>query len=386
MDTVRVNIAYRPLRICWAIKEGDFTAFREAVRTNHALWGGRFNPIVVVDRGSEARALVEAFRADVILPLGGSEEVKAFVASFKHLISPFMRDGAFVGQGPDARAQVLDVQNAIVHLNDTPEWAQIKEGKPRIYTWAPDDPLADVHLIQLGAYPAKEAIGIDYEAIFKEALGASEVVIEAGTPLPADLYDFPSIAYLSRHRLRRHHSVQSYWDYPGFYLGNAADLDDLVTFWNLRAADLSLLFVDQAHADRHAQVIPPWKNQITARLAHRRHREDQRYAIWWRRAHPGDAGNHAALQAPFGQEPCMICGVDEFLWNGLNLRPPLMHFGEVASLGVLVSEREKPKISFGLSDRPYASDAWFHSQHLVASVVERRQLALRGVEIAKMHC
>ena len=41
MDTVRVKIAYRPLRICWAIKQGDFAAFREVVRTNHALWGGR---------------------------------------------------------------------------------------------------------------------------------------------------------------------------------------------------------------------------------------------------------------------------------------------------------------------------------------------------------
>ena len=75
MDTVRVNIAYRSLRICWAIKEGDFAAFREAVRANHALWSGRFNPIVIVDRASEARAIVEASRADIILPLGAGEEV-----------------------------------------------------------------------------------------------------------------------------------------------------------------------------------------------------------------------------------------------------------------------------------------------------------------------
>ena len=75
MDTVRVNIAYRPLRTCWAVKEGDFAAFREAVRTNHALWGGRFDPIVIVDRASEARAIVEAFRADIIMPLGAGEEV-----------------------------------------------------------------------------------------------------------------------------------------------------------------------------------------------------------------------------------------------------------------------------------------------------------------------
>ena len=45
-----------------------------------------------------------------------------------------------------------------------------------------------------------------------------------------------------------------------------------------------------------------------------------------------------------------------------------MHFGDVASLGVLVTERNKPKVSFGLNDRPYATDTWFHTQHLVASV------------------
>lgn len=142
MDTVCVNIAYRPLRICWAIKVGDLGAFREAVRMNHALWGGRFNPIVIVDRDKEARAIVEAFRADIVQPLGTSEEVKAFAAGFKHLISPFMHDALFVGQAEDAHAQVLDVQNAIVHGIDAPEWKQLKERKPRICAWSQEDPLA----------------------------------------------------------------------------------------------------------------------------------------------------------------------------------------------------------------------------------------------------
>ena len=368
MDTVRVNIAYRPLRICWAIKEGDHAAFRDAVRMNHALWGGRFNPIVVVDRASEARALVEAFRTDIVQPLGGSEDVKAFAAGFKHLISPFLHDGVFMGQGQDARAQVLDAQNAMVFARDTPEWRQIQEHKPRVYKWAAEDPLADVFLIQFGAYPDKAAIHIDYESMFKAALGANEFSIELGAALAADLFDHTSIAYVSRHHLRRHHSVQSYWDHHGFYLGDASNLDDLVAFWNLRAADLALLFVDRTHAERYALQIPAWKAYTAPMLTRRQHCEDQKHAIWWRREHMDDAGDMDALRAPFGNEPCTICGVGEHLWNGMNLRPPMMHFGEVASLGVLVTDGEKPKISFGLNDRPYAADSWFHTQHLVASV------------------
>lgn len=368
MDTVRVKIAYRPLRICWLIMAGDLVAFREAVRMNHALWGGRFNPIVVIDRESEAHALVEAFRADVVLPLGDSEKVKAFAARFKHLISPFMHDGIFMGKEQNARTEVLDVQNAMVFARDAPEWKQLRESKPRIYKWSAEDPLADVFLMQLGAYPDKAAVHIDYESMFRASLGASEFEIGPNAALPTDLFDHASIAYVSRHHLRRHYSVQSSWDYSGFYYGDGSNLDDLVAFWNLRAADLGLLFVDRTHAARFAQLIPAWKTYTQAELTRRQHREDQKYTIWWRREQIGDAGNMDALRAPFGNEPCMICGVDEHLWNGVNLKPPMMHFGEVASLGVLVMEGDKPKISFGLNDRPYATDSWFHTQHLVASV------------------
>lgn len=367
MDTVRVNIAYRPLRICWAIEDGDFDAFREAIRTNHALWGGRFNPIVVVDRESEARAIVEAFRADIVLPLGASAQIKEFAATFKHLISPFFQDRIFVGEGQDARAQVLDVQNAMVSARDTPEWRQIKESKPRVYKWSPEDPLHDVLLMQLGAYPDKGAIHIDYESMFRTALDASEVRVDASAPLAADLFDYPSIAYLSRHQLRRHHSIQSYWDYPGFYLGDASNLNDLISFWNLRAADLALLFVDRAHVGRYAEGIPAWKKLTAKTLSQRRDHHQQQFAVW-SQDRPDGVDDLAALRAPFGNEPCTICGVHEHLWNGLNLRPPLMHFGEAASLGVLVTNNQKPKISFDLNDRPHSADPWFHTQRLVASI------------------
>ncbi|MDM0079230.1 hypothetical protein QTI17_01365 [Variovorax sp. J31P179] len=367
MDTTRVNVAYRPLRICWAIKEGDLISFREAVQTNHTLWGGRFNPIVVVDREAEARAIVEAFRADIVEPIGAREEVRAFAASFPHLVSPFFHHGVFVGQGQDARSQALDVQNAIVASRDTPEWKRLQESQPRIYRWAPEDPLADIFLMQLGRYPDKDA-GIDYESMFKEAAGASEVTIASDLELPADQLEFPSIAYLSRLRIRRHHSVQSHWDYPGFYLGEASNLDDLVAFWNLRAADLAVLFVDRAQVGRYAAQIQAWKKHVAERLSRRKDRAVREFAIWWRRTYPGGQADAAALREPFGNEPCRICGVDEYLWNGSNLRPPMMHLGEVASLGVLVTEGGKAKVSFGLNERPYSSDPWFHTQHLVASV------------------
>ena len=37
-------------------------------------------------------------------------------------------------------------------------------------------------------------------------------------------------------------------------------------------------------------------------------------------------------------------------------------------LGVFSQSSDKPRVSFALSDKPFSANAWFHSQHLVASV------------------
>ncbi|WP_457390904.1 hypothetical protein [Roseateles sp. P5_E1] len=369
METVRVNIAYRPLRICWAIKAGDKAGFRKAVRHSHALWGGRFNPIVVVDRESEAKRLVECFRADMIIPVGDSDEVKAFVAKFPHLINPFFHDGIFIGKGEgEARAQVLDIQNAFVYLRERPEWKELRERGVRLYTWNQADPLADLFLMQLGAYPSVDDTSIDYRQILKIATDASEFDIEPDKELPPDILDHPSVSYFARYGLERHYSIRSGWDYPGFYFGDASNLDDLVAFWNLRACDVALWFVDAQHVERYGAFIPAWRKAVEETLSYRKDKFPEHVAIWSRRESPLDADGVEARKTTFGDGPHSICGVGEFSWNGLNLLPPMMHFSDVASLGVLVTESGKPSLSFGLSDKPFAADTWFHSQHLVASL------------------
>jgi hypothetical protein len=140
MDTVRVNICYRPLRICWAICAGDRGAFRDAVKFSHTMWGGRFNPIAIVDRLEEAERIVEVFRADIIVPVGAGGAIEAFKKRFPHLINPFFPDGLFLGsQEHGFHAHVLDIQNALVELDRSPALESIKKHGLRIYTWDNDD-------------------------------------------------------------------------------------------------------------------------------------------------------------------------------------------------------------------------------------------------------
>ena len=197
MDTIRVDICYRPLRIGWTIRAGDMDAFRQAVRLSHTLWGGRFNPIVVVDHEEEARRLIDLFRVDLILPIGDSEVVKEFPKRFPHLITPLFPDKLFLDGGNNrTQAHVLDIHNALVHLRDTPEWRAVKEKGARIYTWQADDPLTDVFLVQFGMYPSVNEIGIDYQGMLMQAAEATECAIDPALPIPVDTLDYSTITSL----------------------------------------------------------------------------------------------------------------------------------------------------------------------------------------------
>lgn len=215
MDTLRVDICYRPIRIGWVIQSGDTVAFPQAVKLSHTLWGGRFNPILIADREDEARRLVDLFRIDLLLPVGDADEVKIFAKKFPHLINPFFHDSIFIGGANETkRAQLLDIHNALAHLRDKPEWKTINGQGFRIYNWQADDPLADVFLTQFGAYPSADEIGIDYRNLVAQAFEITEFSLGPASPVPADILDHPGISYLSRHALERHYGVQAGWGQP----------------------------------------------------------------------------------------------------------------------------------------------------------------------------
>jgi len=362
METTRVDICYRPLRIAWAIRSGDHESFRRAVRLTHTLWGGRFNPIVMADRAEEARQIIEAFRADVIWPVDDAEVVKDFPKQFPHLINPFLPETLFFRDtARPTRARALDIHNMLVHSQHTPEWKARDTQGVRTIAWADDDPLADTFLMQHGAYPAKNEIGIDYAELVSRATMLIDLGIDKNSPIQTDIYDHVSLGYLTRHGIRRHYSIQPGWDYPGFFVGDAADLDDLARFWNIRAADIDLHFVDPAHLSRYAMTMPEIERRLRAGLSHldEHHR---RVAVWARADKIEDA-----LKL-FSNESRSACQVADDFWHGGTVRPPMMVLGEASSLGVFGNENGKSKVSFSLSERPFSGDPWFYSQHLVASI------------------
>jgi hypothetical protein len=364
MDTLRVDICYRPLRIGWAIKSDDFQAFRKAVRYSYALWGGRFNPILFVDHEYESNQLIDLFRVDVIIPVGNGDEVKDFPSKYPYLIKPFFHDPIFMKGSEQSHpsSYVLDIYNALIYLRDKPEWKEIKDAGVHYYSWAADDPLADIFLSQLGGYPDKDEVGTDYLELLRNASEFTEISLDSEKPISAVTIDHPSISYLSRYGMDRHYGIDSGSKYPGYFVGSGTNLEDLVCHWNLRACDIPLWFIDPQYLERYTELLPAWEKAMRDQVAGYRHEWDRKIAIWTRWEDMNEA------RKPFGESQLILCRVLDATWNGLNVRAPMMYFGEASVLGVMSDEGSKPKVSFALSNKPFDDDIWFYQQHLVASV------------------
>lgn len=364
MGTLRVDICYRPLRIGWAIKSDDFDAFRKVIRYSFALWGGRFNPVLFIDNKDESSKLIDLFRVDVIIPVGDSDEVNNFQKAYPHLIKPFFGDSLFIKSDGGYRpySNALDIHNTLAYLRDKPELKRIIDHGVRYFSWDENDPLADILLSQLGGYPDKDEVGTDYLELLRKVSEFEEMTLNSTEPIPTDVIDHPGISYFSRQGMKQHYGIKPSWKSPGFFVGSATNLKDLVCCWNLKACDISLLFVDPNYLERYAKLLPAWEKAMQEKVANFKHEWDRKIAVWTQWEDLDEACK------PFNHSEIIRCRVSDATWNGRNITAPMMSFGEETVLGVMSGEDSKPKVSFALSNKPFCGDTWFHQQRLVASV------------------
>jgi len=362
MDTLSVTVRYRPVRMGWCLRTGDRDALHKALRTTFALWGGRYNPIIPVDQPELAADLVSLFRVDALWPLSDDQAIKDFIAKFKHLPDPFYHDEIFAERGRGRGPLLVDIYHPIRRLyqdhfrhNPNPEITVHR------HTWHPDDPLSDMLLCTFGGLPAPEETGTDYVALMKSELRATDVVIENGGVLPEGKANEWRVGEFSRAYLERHYLVTNHWSYPGFYIGSAARFEDIVHFWNLRAADIAVAFFDPAHEARLAPRRSGWLARLRSRPPGR-HPSDNSVAIWYREqdGQPDTGAFGAGLT---------LCRVSLGLWNGQNIKAPYMHFAEGRTLAAIgQNSAGKPRVSFQLPPKPLAEDPDLHNQHLVAAI------------------
>jgi ribosomal protein S27E len=362
MNTLSLRVRYRPVRLGFCVEKGNHEDLRQALRLTHTFWGGRFNPIIPVEKTDQsyllAKSLVEVFQVDALYAVRETELVKDLIGKFPHLIWPTF-DNALFTHGPDGWvAEFLDVYHPVrnifeEHVRDRNE----PRISPTVYEWSAQDPLNDVFLATFGSYPTLDDIRKDYVDLVVKNLRGERVVLNNGDPIPNDATRKLTPSVLSAWKMNRER--RSTRDQPGFYVGQCGDFDDIVNFWNLRAADIELIFYDPIHSMRldslkasHLAAIeklPPdpsgWGN---------------RPAVWSKNVDGLNTAN-------FGWN-CIASRVRTDTWNAANGIPSLVYFDEHSVLASMDESRSgPPSISFQLPKKPFFTESVLSQQRVVVS-------------------
>ena len=160
------------------------------------------------------------------------------------------------------------------------------------------------------------------------------------------------------------------WLGLGIILGSAENFDELVLYWNLRAAGASVIFYDQTRGDRLRAFANAW----IARQQTRGLGEERRFSMWLNRERPGDDSWRPDLNLE-GLPLSLNDGRGEALWNGLNIEPQRPFFS-AAYRDVVPSYSEsdgKASVSFALPNRPFVEDDVRGGSQKFAVVIDAAQ-------------
>lgn len=335
------------------------------MRLSHTLWGGRHHPIIPIDVNDPncARKLISTFRVDALYPVKRDAEMEKFISQFPHLPWPLFHKELFIGGMKGKINTMLDVQHPLRYIyEERQKNLPILREAPSIFQWEQDDPLARIFLATMGGYPTSEETGHKYAAMFEKYLTPVTLTLNKQNPVPNDLHErfFPN--GLTDVFLRRDCNPNR--EEGGFYYGDANDFEDVLNFWNLRASDIDLFFYDPQYAQRLDDLKDHYTKALLA--APSRLGDSKRVAVWGK--------THESIKdvSAFGTQ---VMGYavhardgDGGIWNGLDVKPPIMHFESQSCLATVSDNTGQPTISFELPEKPWSQDIRLTHQHAVATV------------------
>jgi hypothetical protein len=366
MSTLVYQMKWRPLRVGWCVKNGDIDAVIRAFRLTHCLWGGRFNPIIVMD-DEAARLKIDLFHIDILWPVGEEKSVKTFAESIKHLPSPFIHDTLFPDKGNRKECALLDVTHPIriffeEHIKDK----ETLKLRPRLYQWAEDDPLANSFEATFGAYPPAAETGIDYEEFVIQYAAGEELKIGPTDSLDRSVVRAVSANALTSMQLRPEVRAQRFESGYGLFVGTANSFSHLIEFWNLRAAGLDLLFFDLRFPARFDALITQLERLVSSDTRSQPILGEQRLTLWL--ACKIDDNDLKRFTVPLSIREVNAYTWDERIWKGFKVTAPVMHFPEYSSVAQISDGEPHPMVTLELRHKPGFNEASFNHQHLVVTL------------------
>lgn len=362
----RVWLEYRPVRIGWVIPDRDIARLITAASWSACLWGGRFDPIIPIHDLALAEQLLKTFAVDLLIPIDPTDAARAFMDRFGHVRQHRWRESIFEKRN----CEFADIRHVVRRIHRH----QDHQAKSALIlpTWDQTDDLDALFSLLFGRYPAPNDQIADYKGGIHKACDATESSISGVVP-PELLSGIPPLALTGYDMSRRRDFAGRLG--PGIVLGSATDFDDLVLFWNLRAAGAAMCFYDQTASARLSAFANAFLNKFRGSVL-----GAPGHANFWMRRSVAPDG---AWQPDLDLTDIPIALADgraEALWNGLNLQPSRPRFS-IRHRDVVPSYTEsagKATASFALPDRPFDDDDVQSARQKYVVVVDADQYETQG--------
>ncbi len=354
MGSLSLRVRYRPIRIGWCLESQVLDQLEAAIRLSTAFAGGRFNPLIPVDSSELAESLVERFRVDLLFPVADTPRINAFVDAHSYLLWPEFERKLFYEEWRHIppRATLVDVYHGARRLR--------ARGVPRrrmcLLSCEAGDPLGRVVLAMAGAYPTPSKSVPNYEEMVEFFLGIDRIVLRRDEEIPPGLRKRVTPSLLTTVGLEAEEPGPDH----GFYVGDCGNVEDLLNYWNLRAAGSSVVFYDPHESKRLTKLLESHKRWLGA-IPARPWQEGGAITVYGR-----DGGLDPDLSA-IG-ERLLRRRIDVVSWNGLSIKPALRHWKERAVLGTLDESEQTPSVTFSLPGAPFYDVPELSHQYVGVSV------------------
>lgn len=364
MAVITLNVNYRPLRIGFCIRENNFDDIIKATGINTILWGGIYNPLISVGQNNEfASHLVKLFQIDLLYPVVQSKEIDTFIKQFPHLEWPDHYGNLLFDQNDKGlKPSVLDISHIVAHWWEK-EFKLRKKSNCILPQWRKDDPFASVFSVEFGHFLLEPKLFYDYQRAYQQGLRAKIEKIDKNGMLKPEIAQKVDPIHITEDRLQLVGNTWG-WGSHGIYIGDHTNAQDLINFWNLRAAAIDVRFTPITNIKRLKGVVTKHILEIHEKDATRKF--PLGVGMWYS-TKLNDAIVDKVVKNLFPKNISKArYQVDQHLWNGLNVNPPKPVFGSKTVLASLDWPYSTPAISIQLSDKPTEKENLYNdSQQLV---------------------
>lgn len=173
------------------------------------------------------------------MPVQATEQTAAFISAWPHLRLKIWNNSVFHNR----HCAFVDIRHAVKRALRVSWFKRDRFIRP---TWTNADPLAPLFSLIFGGYPDPREITINYARGIRSELDMPDRAINTTDQLAPELLEFTTPLLFTGFHLTFHRDTSG-WLAPGIVLGDVASFDDLLIFWNLRAAGAHVCFYDRAH-------------------------------------------------------------------------------------------------------------------------------------------